>query len=263
MVHEVWGGLMWQLDTTHPEVRDHLSALAKQLVGMGYRYLKLDFTFSAGLPARVHDPTTTPAERVRAGYDAIRAGAGDDVFILGCGAPLGSLVGVVDGMRIGADVAPWWEAPADSPLLAGYEDAAPATRHAFTNTLSRAFQHRRLWLNDPDCLMLRTSETALTPEAIEVWCRTVAGSGGLALVSDDLALLDRKARALLDAAVTLGRHVDEEARAGSGPRCADILDPDGPTTLQSANSRFVVDPLRPRGVVEDGGRLSDLWRIRP
>lgn len=263
MVHEVWGGLMWQLDTTHPGVREHLSALARDLVDMGYRYLKLDFTFSPGLPARVHDPTSTPAERVRAGYDAIRDGAGDDAFILGCGAPLGPLVGVVDGMRIGADVAPWWSAPVANPLLAGYEDAAPATRHAFTNTLSRAFQHRRLWLNDPDCLMLRTSDTALTPEAIDVWCRTVAGSGGLVLVSDDLGILDRNDRARLDDVIDLGRHVDEGARAGRGPRCPDILDPGGPTTLQSGDVSFVVDPSRPRGVIAGGEGLSDLWRIRP
>ncbi|MDQ1511310.1 MAG: alpha-galactosidase, partial [Actinomycetota bacterium] len=105
MYHDVWGGVMWQLDTTNPEVADHLAATARALVAAGYRYLKLDFTFSASMPGRFTDPTRTPAERVRAGYDAIRRGAGDDVFILGCGAPLGAVVGSVDAMRIGADVA--------------------------------------------------------------------------------------------------------------------------------------------------------------
>lgn len=61
------------------------------IVDAGYRYLKLDFTFSA-MPGRYSDPTRTPAERVRAGYDAVRRGAGDDVLILGCGAPLGAVV---------------------------------------------------------------------------------------------------------------------------------------------------------------------------
>ncbi len=155
MLHEHWGGVMWELDTTHPEVLEHLEATAANLRAMGWSYLKLDFTFSAGVPARFHDPTASPAERVRAGYEAIRRGAGDDAFILGCGAPLGAVVGVVDAMRIGPDVAPSWEVGPNDVLLPGLERVAPATRHAWTSTLQRSYMHRRLWLNDPDCVMLR------------------------------------------------------------------------------------------------------------
>ena len=36
-----------------------------------------------------------------------------------------------------------------------------STRNAWQSTLARSFMHRRLWLNDPDCLMLRTDETEL------------------------------------------------------------------------------------------------------
>ncbi len=111
MYNEEWGGVMAELDTTRPEVLDHLTATAAALVEAGYRYLKLDFTFSAAMPGRYADPTRTPAERVRAGYDAVRRGAGDDVFVLACGAPIGAVVGSVDAMRVGADVAPWWTAP--------------------------------------------------------------------------------------------------------------------------------------------------------
>ena len=229
MFHEVWGGVMWQLDTTNPEVADHLAATAAALVAAGYRYLKLDFTFSASMPGRFADPTRTPAERVRAGYDAIRRGAGDDVFILGCGAPLGAVVGSVDAMRIGADVAPWWDAPADAPeRQPAYEATTPATRHAFVNTCTRSFMHRRLWSNDPDCIMLRTSETRLSPAAAEGWALTVGASGGLVLVSDDLSLIDARGRRLLDTVVEMARAVDDAARAGSGPRALGLLDPDGP-----------------------------------
>ena len=212
MFHEVWGGVMWQLDTTNPEVADHLAATAAALVAAGYRYLKLDFTFSASMPGRFADPTRTPAERVRAGYDAIRRGAGDDVFILGCGAPLGAVVGSVDAMRIGADVAPWWDAPADAPeRQPAYEATTPATRHAFVNTCTRSFMHRRL-----------------CPAAAEGWALTVGASGGLVLVSDDLSLIDARGRRLLDTVVEMARAVDDAARAGSGPRALGLLDPDGP-----------------------------------
>ena len=157
MYNESWGGVMAVLDTTQPEVLEHLASTAASLVAAGYRYLKLDFTFAAAMPGRYADPTRTPAERVRAGFDAIRRGAGDQTFIVGCGAPIGAVVGAVDAMRIGADVAPWWDAPAgQGETLPGYEAATPSTHHAFVNTCSRSFMHRRLWANDPDCIMLRT-----------------------------------------------------------------------------------------------------------
>jgi alpha-galactosidase len=242
MFHEVWGGIMWQLDTTNPDTVLHLERSAAALVDAGYRYLKLDFTFSAAMPGRFHDPTQTPAQRVRAGYDAIRRGAGDDVFILGCGAPLGPLVGAVDGMRIGADVAPWWTAPPDAPALPGYEEVAPSTRNAFVNTCTRAFQHRRLWLNDPDCIMLRTTATQMAPDAVRGWARTVGASGGMALVSDDLALLGREAQALLAEVTEMGRNADRQALAGAGARPLGIDDRAGPAGLASAAGRVRVDP---------------------
>ena len=95
LVNPGWGGAVNVLDTTNPAVLDHLEQLARTLVEMGWRYLKLDFTFAPSLAATDwHDPSLTPAERVRAGYDAIRRGAGDDAYVLGCGAPLGHCIGV-------------------------------------------------------------------------------------------------------------------------------------------------------------------------
>lgn len=223
-----WGGLVMGLDTTDPDVQKHLADTAGALVEAGYEYLKLDFTFAPALEGRYHDPSLTPAERVRAGYDAIRRGAGPDTFILGCGAPLGPCIGVVDGMRIGADVAPSWDL--DGPSLPGLEDTAPATAHALRNTMTRSFMHRRLWLNDPDCLMLRTTATGLEPHQIHTWAHAVAASGGMALVSDDLALLGGQERALLDEVIAIGREVDA---ARTPPVCEGLLDPDGPSGLRS------------------------------
>lgn len=241
MHNEIWGGVMAELDTTRPDVCAHLEATARALVDAGYRYLKLDFTFSAAMPGRYADPTRTPAERVRAGYDAIRRGAGDDVFILGCGAPIGACVGVVDGMRVGADVAPWWDRPADrGEQQPGYELTTPATRHAFVNTCTRSFMHRHLWSNDPDCVMLRTSDTELTRDEARRWAETVGCSGGLVLVSDDLALLDENAARLLDDIVMRGRVADDAARLGAPARCIGLLDPDGPTGIESAAGRVTV-----------------------
>jgi alpha-galactosidase len=242
MFNDIWGGFQNGLDVTRPEVLDHIAGTARDLVDAGYRYLKLDFTFSAKIRGGYADATLTPAERVRGAYEAVRRGAGDDVFILGCGAPLGSLVGVVDGMRIGPDVGPHWGTDHLTEPLPGYRETQPSTRGAWRSTLGRSFMHRRLWLNDPDCLMLRTSQTRLTPEQARTWALAVGVSGGMALVSDDLALLGPEERALLDEVIALGRAADAEAIAGSPPSVPDQLDGAIPTTLQAAGRTLVGDP---------------------
>jgi alpha-galactosidase len=246
MFNPEWGGgrdgVMYALDTTLPEVLAHLERTAHALVDAGFTYLKLDFTFAPSFDGVWHDRRSTPAQRVRAGYDAIRRGAGNDTFVLGCGAPLSHVVGVVDGNRIGPDVAPSWERGEGNLTLPGYGDVEPATLHAWIDTLTRSFMHRRLWLNDPDCLMLRSDETAMSPAAIETWARAVAVSGGMALVSDDLALLDDGARALLDQIVTIGREVDALAANGPAPRCDDLLDRPVPRRLSAGRYVLEADP---------------------
>ncbi len=243
------GGFMWALDTTHPEVLAHLEGLARDLVDAGYQYLKLDFTFAPSYEGRWYDPAATPAQRVRAGYDAIRRGAGDGTFILGCGVPLSNVVGTVDGNRIGSDVAPSWLRKGGGEGLAGYESALPATRHALHATLARSFMHRRLWLNDPDCLMLRSAETDLGAEAARTWTRAVALSGGMALVSDDLSLLDDDARRRLDEAVEVGRHSDEAAAAGTTPRCDDLMRHRDVGELTALGQHLVVDAATGRSTL--------------
>lgn len=248
MFNPPWGGgldgFMYGLDTTNPEVLAHLESVASTLVDAGFTYLKLDFTFAPSFDGVYGDASQTPAQRVRAGFDAVRRGAGDDAFLLGCGAPLSNVVGVVDGNRIGADVAPSWDTVNFETAAPGYERALPATVHSWQNTLARSFMHRKLWLNDPDCLMLRHRETQMTPAAIRSWAHAVALSGGMALVSDDLALLDDEARVLLDEVVALGRLADDEAVAGHPARCPDLMDHAVPRDLRAAGWLLDGDPAR-------------------
>jgi alpha-galactosidase len=247
MANEAWGGAVNTLDTSNPEVLDHLEDVARELVTAGYPYIKLDFTFAPSMKGVYADPGRTPAQRVRAGFEAIRRGAGEDTFLLGCGAPMGHAIGLVDGMRIGADVAPWWHPQDEQYRPPGHTGGEPATVNAWRNTLSRSFLHRRLWLNDPDCLMLRTARTRLEPEQMRAWALAVGVSGGMALVSDDLALLGPDARALLDEVVALGREVDDGSHP---PRCTDLLDHDPPTRLATSTMELVGDPASGRAHVQ-------------
>ncbi len=254
MFNPPWGGgldgFMYGLDTTHPEVIEHLETVAGTLVDAGFPYLKLDFTFAPSFDGVWHDDTRTPAQRVRAGFDAVRRGADraaaatgveGGAFLLGCGAPLSHVVGVVDGNRIGADVAPSWPVEATTAPLPGYRESQPSTLNAWRNTAARAFMHRRLWLNDPDCLMLRSEQTALGPEAAATWATAIGISGGMALVSDDLSLLGPDARRLLDDALTLGRTADAAARRGDVARPLDLLSSDVAPGIASPAGQLVVD----------------------
>lgn len=242
MYNAHWGGFVHTLDTSHPEALEHLEGVARSLRGMGFSYLKLDFTYAPGMPGAYHDPSLTPAQRVRAGYDAIRRGAGEDAFLLGCGAPLGACVGVVDGMRIGPDVAPWWSPRRDLWDLPGYMATVPAAVNAWRNTLTRAHLHRRLWRNDPDCVMLRHTDTDLTEEQVRAWAMAVAVSGGMVVLSDDLATLDDRAAGLLEEVLEIGRRSDARALEGLGPRCEDLMANALPQRLSSGPTHLVGDP---------------------
>lgn len=178
----------YALDTTRDDVLEWLRELARTIVHQwGYRVLKLDFLYAAALPGVRADGAATRAEALRRGLEAIRAGAGEDAFLLGCGCPLGPAIGVVDGMRIGADVAPFWSNAISRWPNRGRHGVA--TEHAMRNILTRAFMHRRLWLNDPDCLMVRAGDTALTPDEVRALATAIALTDGMFVLSDNLDAL--------------------------------------------------------------------------
>lgn len=183
-----WYRWLRALDSTHPGVEEWLRELIQTVVHRwGFPYLKLDFLYAAALPGRRYDPKATRAQALRRGLKAIREAAGEETFLLGCGCPLGPAIGLVDGMRIGPDVAPHW-----APRMFGLsfpfrrERSLPAARNAVRNTLTRAWMHRRWWWNDPDCLLLRSEDTLLSEEEIRLLITAIAMSGGMVIDSDPI-----------------------------------------------------------------------------
>lgn len=188
-----WARWCYALDPTHPAVRAHVRRLIETAVReWGFPYLKLDFLYAAALPAKRYDPTLTRAQAMRLALGDIRAAAGPDTFLLGCGCPLGSAVGLVDGMRVSTDVAPDWDptllTPRLAPLMRREMDFV-GVRNAIRNTINRAPLHRRWWLNDPDCLLVRDHDTNLTEAEVRSLATAIALSGGMFLVSDDMSRL--------------------------------------------------------------------------
>jgi alpha-galactosidase len=208
-----WGGWALALDTTHPAVLDHVEATFAALTAQGFDYHKVDFLYAAALPGRRHDPTITRAQALRAGLDAVRRGIGHDAFLLGCGSPFAPAVGVVDAMRVSPDVAPWWLPRTPLP---GMDEAASCAHNALVTSFMRAPLHRRLWINDNDCVLLRPAEDGLTDDQRRLVAATVAATGTLVTTSDDLSALEPHDWALLAS-------VRDEAADNDRP--VDLVDP--------------------------------------
>src|SRR5690606_10258523 len=102
------------------------------------------------------------------------------------------------------------------------EATVPAGRNALRNTLARAWMHRRLWLNDPDCLMTRSRQSQLTRDEVRALAISIAVTGGMTILSDDVPGLGTDERALVRETVALAREVDESQQGGA----ARVLDPD-------------------------------------
>ena len=200
-----WGGWALALDTTRPDVLEHLRETYAALTDQGFDYHKIDFCYAAALPARRHDPTKTRAEALRLGLDAVRDGIGARSFLLGCGCPFGPAVGVVDAMRVSADVAPVWAPDAHWP---GLPETAPAAVNAIAASVLRAPLHRRLFINDPDCLLLRPSDTRLDAGQRSFLAAVITGTGAFTLVSDDMRRYSDAEWGLLEALRSVHDDVD-------------------------------------------------------
>lgn len=186
----VWNRFTYALDLTNPDALEYACQVIQTAVEKwGFTYLKLDFLYAAALEGVYQDPTKTRAEVLRMGLEALRRAAGPKVTMLGCGCPLGSGLGIFEAMRISADVSGHWEPhfPPFTPLLRK-EPHMPAARNALQNILSRAFLHRRWWINDPDCLLVRP-DTDLTLADIQTLATAISLTGGSLLLSDDLPAL--------------------------------------------------------------------------
>lgn len=153
-----WGQSYFGLDLTHPGALAHVAETIERIVGWGFRALKLDFLFAGAVPGHRHDPA--PREHAyRRGIETIRRAAGDDVYLLACGAPIVASLGVFDAIRVGPDVAPYWENPLAEHLRVHTE---PGTRDAIATSI------HRLWLAplidvDPDVVYFRSRRQMLSP----------------------------------------------------------------------------------------------------
>jgi alpha-galactosidase len=191
---ENWGQPAYALDVTRPDTLEWLVDLVTNVVGWGYRYLKLDFLYAAALPGRYAEPAGREAA-YRGAVQAIRDAAGDDVYLLACGAPVVPSIGVFDGIRVGPDVAPYWDNEDRTVHLK--DRAGPGAADAIATSLSRYWLRSVIDI-DPDVAFFRSRHMLLAPEQRRLLI-DLAHICGFRATSDPPGWLDAAERGALEA----------------------------------------------------------------
>ena len=186
----IWPGKYYYgLDVTNPRYEEYIRKVIRTIVGKwGFTYLKLDFIFGGCLRGGTHhNLRLSRAEVIKYGMKIIRQEAGKDVVFVGCGMPISTGIGTVNVMRVGPDTAPYWKKITGTFLQTG---AMIGAKNSIRNFMVRSAMNKCLWLNDPDCLMIREEKTKLTPYQRLAQINAIILSGGILLYSDDFSELN-------------------------------------------------------------------------
>jgi alpha-galactosidase len=204
MVNPGWGGNAYALDVAKEEALSFVQHALATLSGFGFSYFKLDFLYAAALSSR---PDATRAELYRRALSACREAVGEEAFLLACGAPLLASAGLADGARISPDTDSFWQARA---YPYGLKETAPSMHNAFRTSLYRAALHGRLFLADPDCVLMRPLPYVSADRRLAFATMALA-LGGAFVVSDAATELDEGARRAMQAlAPALSRYLSPE-----------------------------------------------------
>ena len=196
-----WGG-GYALDTRNVEVRSYvLDVLQTVTREWGFKLLKLDFLYAA---CRMSHDGLNRGELMADAVDLLRRGVGDDVLLLGCGVPLGSVFGKFDYCRIGCDVGLDWD---DLPHMRVLHRERISTKNSLANTYARAPLDGRAFGNDPDVFFLRP-DVRLSNAQREELLFADADLGSVFLTSDDMSAWshDSKKRYLEALKIVIERH---------------------------------------------------------
>lgn len=214
----------WALDASNPEVMDYLRDLGAQVRAWGVDMVKLDFLYQGAQEGGRHDPRVTGTHALRRGLGTFVEQLGDDVYVLGCGAPMLPMVGICHANRIGHDLAvPVIARGFGQPLTEGWTGWKGIKAQA-RQAVSRWALHGRWFHNDPEIVMAwgsdgRGGADGYSLEEAHTQAVVAAFVGGPFLLADRLAALLPEERAVLEDPAVLDLAWDER-----GFRPIDLFD---------------------------------------
>lgn len=179
------GNFFYALDITNPRVEEYIRQVVRIFVHeWGFKYLKLDFLYGGCMRGGNHvKAELSRAEVLKHGLTIIKEEAGKDVFIAGCGMPLSPGIGFCNSMRVGPDTAPVWRKIIGHIFRTG---AMLGARNSMRNFMVRSPMNKKIWVNDPDCIMLRKTNTKLNEYERRTQINAIILAGGMLMFSDDL-----------------------------------------------------------------------------
>ena len=160
------------LDGSNPAAQKHLEEVFRAMrEKWGVTYFKLDANYWGAIHGgRRHDPKATRVEAYRRGMEAVVRGAGPGAVILGCNAPVWPSIGLVNAMRTSNDIGRSW---------LSFSSTA-------RENLNRGWQNGRLWINDPDCVVL-AGRPGIASNIWQFHATAVHAVGGMVLSGDKIA----------------------------------------------------------------------------
>ncbi len=191
-----WGGDVWALDLSRPDVENYLISLFETIVNVwGYRYLKLDFLYAglmqgafSGRKGGVWQHYTRIMARI---LEFSQASNGEPVAFLSCGAPIESTAPFMPLMRSGADTREHWEWL--QLRLIGHQ-GRPSAKVNLEDSIGRAILDKTLLFCDPDVIFYRTDQTSLKDTEKFLIGMVAAMFGSQLMTSDDPARFTNDAR---------------------------------------------------------------------
>ena len=193
----------WALDASNPDVIEFLHELGTQVKAWGVDMVKLDFLYQGAQEGTRHNPRVAGTEALRRGLRAFVDPLGDDVYVLGCGAPLLPMVGICHANRIGHDLAvPVIAREFGQPLTDGWTGWHGIKAQA-RQAIARAALHGRWFDNDPEVVMAwgsdgRGGADGYSLEEAHTQAVVAALVGGPWLLADELNTLLPDERAVLE-----------------------------------------------------------------
>jgi alpha-galactosidase len=175
-----WNGTFYALDFYNDEFLYHIREVFDTVLNQwGFDLVKLDFLYAAAMiPRNGKTRGTIMTEAMK----FLRRCTGDKLF-LACGVPLGAAFGMTDYCRIGSDVAPKWE---DHLLSAINYRERVSTANSLASTVGRSHLNGRVFVNDPDAVILRDEDNAMSPDERYTLFMLNNILGGLLFTSDDV-----------------------------------------------------------------------------
>jgi len=177
----LWSGTFCALDIYNDEFRYYMKEVLDTVLNQwGFDMVKLDFLYAAAMIPR---DGKTRGTIMSDGMKFLRRCAGDKL-ILGCGVPLGSAFGLTDYCRIGSDAAPKWEDRLQAAI--NYRERV-STANSIASTIGRSHMNGRVFANDPDVVILRDKDNALSQEQRYTHFLLNNILGGILFTSDSIS----------------------------------------------------------------------------